>query len=130
MSKLEITKFSNELFKNNLITKVELEKFKAEEKALKQLFDYDLNEIKKRQEISILHLNNLKNQIIFSKQLINKVKKISLNDSDSLNIKRNILIENLMFLLNDSTENLILNFSDILPIEYKNELNKQIEFKK
>lgn len=86
---------AKKLFKNDYITKIELEKFLAEERAFEAIHNYNLEKIQKQEEIELKYLEVYKNQIEFYKNFLFKLSLLNKDKKD--------------FLLKESTEKILQN---------------------
>lgn len=129
MNEFKLTELATDLFKQELITHVELRKFKEEEKAINKLLDFKMNVNEKREKLEMKKLENLSNRINASQNLILKIKNIDVKNSKVLDLKKSMFIELLMNLVIGSTKEMLEDYSNILPLELKENLKLSIEYK-
>ena len=129
MNELELFDFGVDLFKQKLITKVELNEFKAQEKAINELFSFKENINEKRKIIELRKLEILNDRLDYSNKLISKIKRLNTGKCDNLSKKKEMLIGVLDNFIQISN-NEIMNYNSILPLELKKKLNLKIEYKK
>lgn len=128
MSELQIFSFVSDLFQQDLITKVELEEFKAKEKAINDLVNFRLSITEKKENLSLRKLKILEQRIDYSQDLIKKIKNIDENESDFRKNKKNKMLEVLDNFITISTNEITKNFYNFLTDETKQEFLK-IEMK-
>lgn len=118
----DISEIAKELFRRNCITKVELEKFLAEEQAFEKLYNYNLDKIKKREEIELKRLTIYRNQIQIYSNIVAKLAKMS-------QVKKDIFLSNstdqLLKQIDNITENILESFGSFLPTEIKNKIESR-----
>lgn len=124
MCKLQLISLANDLFQQKFITKVELEEFKAKEKAINEIFDFKLSINEKKENLGLRKLKNLEQRIDYSQELIKKIKKINGSDNDLLRKKKTNMLEILENFISISTNEIKLNYFDFLSVETKKEFFK------
>ena len=74
MNKLQLFNFATDLFQQKLISKIELEEFKAKEKAINEIIEFKISTNKQREKLELRKLRNLEQRIDFSHELVKKSK--------------------------------------------------------
>lgn len=90
---------AKKLFKNDYITKIELENFLAEERAFEAIHNYNLEKIQKQEEIELKYLEVYKKQVEFYKNFLFKLSLLNKDKKD--------------LLLKESTEKILQNIDVI-----------------
>lgn len=112
----KVLHIAKNLFKDNLITKVELEKLKAEEKAYEEYYNYTMETLERKKEIDKEYLKLYKKKIEICKEFLERVNSVS-------EAKRKLLIE--------TNKNQILEYIDEITEEflqkYGNTLSEKIK---
>ncbi|MGL4867875.1 MAG: hypothetical protein ACRC4S_04345 [Cetobacterium sp.] len=110
---------AKKLFKNNVITKIELQNFLAEEEAFEKLYNYNLDRINKKQDIELKHLEVYKKQIESYKFFLNKLNLLSDKKKDILLVK---LTNDIIANIDSISEQIIQNFDKYISVKTKKEL--------
>ncbi|MGL6098977.1 MAG: hypothetical protein ACRCZ9_00020 [Fusobacteriaceae bacterium] len=110
---------AKKLFKNNVITKIELQNFLAEEEAFQKLYNYNLDRINKKQDIELKHLEVYKKQIESYKLLLSKLNLLSDKKKDILLMK---LTDDIIANIDSISEQIIQKFDKYISVKTKKEL--------
>lgn len=122
--KYELGQITAELFNQNLISKIELAEFHAQDRALELLYKHKLEKIKKGKELSILRLEILNSKTEELEKLNEKLlelKKNHLKNERKQQFIRKIK-ENLSYIHGEICRELVENYGNILSLELKKEL--------
>lgn len=118
----QMDKMAKKLFKNNYITKVDLEKFLAEEQAFEKLYNYNLERIEKNLEIELKHLDSYKKYLEHSKNFLYKLKNLSKNKkSIILNDSINLILKDIDMI----TQQILQNFNKYISVEIKKKIESR-----
>ncbi|MGL5125495.1 MAG: hypothetical protein ACRC0Y_08155 [Fusobacteriaceae bacterium] len=114
-----VSEIAKKLFENSYITKVELQKFLAEEEASLKLFHYNLDKIQKEEELQLRKLQIYKRQIESSQDILDKLSSLNEKKKDVLLMEiTDEIIQNINLITKEITQ----NYSQYLSVKIKKEI--------